>query len=93
VARLAQVDVHVDEARTDDLPGGLDDAGARRRGQPGAELRDLSILQQKVVQDVDGVARIDDATTADQDAHAASALLLPASSKSTAMRTATPFAT
>src|SRR5262249_9813161 len=91
VARLAQVHVHVDEAGTDDLARGVDAFGPCRRPERAADLRDAAVGDEHVLHGVDAAGGIEDAAPGDQEAHAAA--LLPVSRYSTAIRTATPFAT
>src|SRR5207247_5858986 len=93
MARLAQVHVHVDEAGTHPLAGGVDHRRALRRGEPAADPRDLAVLDQHVLHGIDGAGGIDHPSAADEERHFSSPLRPPASSSSTAMRTATPLAT
>src|SRR5262249_31417096 len=93
-AGLAQVDVDVDEAGTDDLARGVDDLGALGRGQPGAHALDHPALEPHVGDRVDLVGRIDDPPVPDQHTHAFSPqFLFPARRNSTPLLTATPLAT
>src|SRR2546425_2235711 len=103
VAGLAQVHVHVDEAGAHPRAGGVDHRGALGHREPGAHARDLAVLDQHVLDAVHRAGGIDHAPTADQQRHrerplrghwaCASPLRPPASSRSTAMRTATPLET
>ncbi len=90
LAGLAQVHVHVDESGTDDLAGRVDDLDVGGRLEAPPEPHDLAVLDQEVLDGVDVVRRIDHAPAPDQEAHAWSPPLRPASRSKTPMRTATP---
>ena len=64
-ARLAQVDVHVDQAGTDDLVGGVDGAVGVQVG-PRAEREDAVALDPEVGDGVEILGRVDDAAMVDQ---------------------------
>src|SRR5262249_53126051 len=87
---LAQVHVHVDESGTDDLAARVDDLDVGRALEAPTEPRDLTVLDQYVLDGIDAVGRIDHAAAADQETHALSPPLRPASSSKTPIRTATP---
>ena len=69
-ARLAQVDVHVDQPRADDLAAGVDGAvGVQVR--PGADGENAAVLKPDVGDLVDALRRIDDPAVGDaKDVHA-----------------------
>ena len=70
VAGLAQVDVHVDESRTDDFARRVDDLPALGRRELRPDARDRAALDEDVGDRVDLVGGIDDTPVADQEAHA-----------------------
>ena len=90
LAGLAQVHVHVDEPGADDLAGRVHDLGVGGRLEASSQPRDLAVLDEDVLDSVDGVRRVDDAAAPEQEAHAPSPPLRPARRSSTPMRTATP---
>ncbi len=75
-ARLAQVHVHVDEARAHHLAGRVHRLGARGRLQALAHLVDAAVRDPDVLHRVGAAGRIHHAPAPDQQVHA---LLLPAS--------------
>jgi len=87
------MDVHVDEAGADDLARRVEHGRPLRDGELRPEPGDLAVLDEEILNGIDGVRGVEHMAATDHEAHAASALLLPARSSKTAMRTATPLAT
>ena len=69
LARDTEVHVRVHERREEVAPGAVDDLGARGRVQApgGADLRDLTLPDQDVVQSVQARARIEHVRAADEE--------------------------
>src|SRR5690348_16927174 len=87
--RLAQMHVHVDEARSDDTAGRIDHRLAALRFELRGDLNDAPAVNADVACGVERGRRIDDSAAADEQARH-----WPLTSKSsTAMRTATPWCT
>ena len=72
LARLAQVDVHVDQPRSHHQTLGVDDLGATPRTQALTQPDDLAVLDQDIADRVEILRRIDDPAAADEELHSAS---------------------
>ncbi len=63
--------VHVDEARRNDAPGGIENVFAFTRRKVLADFYDHASIQAQIAHCIDGARRIDDAPAADQHTRAA----------------------
>ena len=73
LAGLAQMDVHIDEARGDGEAGGIEDLGSVGGFElaGGGDLGDAALLEQNVLEGIDAGGRIDEVAAAnDQCRHA-----------------------
>src|SRR5262249_14180407 len=71
MARLAKVDMDVDEPRRDHPAAGVDRLDARRRREPRPNPDDATGLDEHVPRRVEAVGGIDDPTVPDQEVHRA----------------------